>query len=93
MAETTRDVGHILSQCFNNIKLFLRVGVVDSSGTQIDTFGGGSQYEDGAAVAAGQKGTVAMGTDGSNLQFLKTTSDGTAEVKVTSGVTSSEQSR
>jgi hypothetical protein len=38
--------------------------------------GGGSQYEDATAVAAGQKGNIMMGTDGSNLQFVKVDSNG-----------------
>jgi hypothetical protein len=45
----------------------------------------GTEYEDADAVASGQKGTVAMGTDGSNLQFLSTDSAGRLQVDIISG--------
>ena len=44
------------------------------------SIGGGDQYTDATAVAGGQKGTVAMGTDGSNLQFLSVDSTGALKV-------------
>jgi hypothetical protein len=62
---------------------------VDSDGhLQVDVLsggGGGSQYEDGDAVAAGQEGNVMMGTDGSNLQFVATDSSGNVQVDVLTG--------
>ena len=49
------------------------------------SIGGGSQYADATTVAGGQLGTVAMGTDGSNLQFLSTDSSGVLGVNILSG--------
>jgi hypothetical protein len=60
----------------------LTVAITDANGDQIVSFGGGSQYEDGTAVAGGQDGTVAMGTDGTNLQFIKTDANGELQVDV-----------
>ena len=82
---STRDIGVIFSSVFNNVKNFLRVGIVDSSGTQIDSFGGGSQYAFNYSVVGGEKGTVAMGLDGSTLRPMKVGSTGNVQVDVVSG--------
>lgn len=57
------------------------VAIVDSSGNQISSFGGGTQYTDGAAEAA-PTGTVAMGTDGSNVFAVHTDTSGDLQVDV-----------
>lgn len=44
----------------------LNVSIVDGSGTQITSFGGGTQYADGATQVT-PTGTVALGKDGSNV--------------------------
>jgi hypothetical protein len=51
------------------------VAVVDGSGNQVTSFGGGTQYTDGAAVAT-PTGTVSLGFDGTNVQALSTTAAG-----------------
>lgn len=59
------------------------VAIVDSSGNQISSFGGGTQYANGSAQAT-PTGTVALGWDGTNVRALKTSSDGTQAVSVAS---------
>ena len=51
------------------------VAIVDASGVQITTFGGGTQYANGAAQAT-PTGTVALGWDGANVRALSTNSSG-----------------
>lgn len=62
------------------------VPLVDNDGhLQVDVLsggGGGTQYDDGDAVPTPLTGTVALGTDGTNLQAIKTDSDGNAQVDV-----------
>lgn len=58
-----------------------QVVLLDSSGTQVDSFGGGTQYSDGAAQAT-PTGTVALGHDGSNVRAVTTDSDGDLQVDV-----------
>lgn len=53
----------------------LHVAIVDGSGTQITSFGGGTQYTAGAAQAS-PVGTVALGYDGANVRALLTDSSG-----------------
>ena len=48
----------------------LTVGIVDGTGAQITSFGGGTQYADGAARGTAT-GTIAMGDDGTNIQAIK----------------------
>lgn len=60
------------------------VQIVDGSGDQIASFGGGTQYADGDANAT-PTGTVAMGTDGSNVFALTSDADGHLQVDVLSG--------
>jgi hypothetical protein len=52
---------------------------VDGSGNQVTSFGGGTQYADGAAVAT-PTGTVSLGFDGTNVQALSTTAAGLLNV-------------
>lgn len=59
------------------------VAIVDASGNQITSFGGGTQYSDGDANAD-PTGTVAMGTDGSNVFALHTDTAGDLQVDVLS---------
>ncbi|MEK9207069.1 MAG: hypothetical protein AAB922_01205 [Patescibacteria group bacterium] len=59
----------------------LAVAVVDGSGNQITSFGGGTQYSDGD-VNADPTGTVAMGTDGSNIYALHTDTSGDLQVDI-----------
>ena len=51
------------------------VAIVDGSGNQITSFGGGTQYANGA-VQATPTGTTALGFDGANVRALSTTSSG-----------------
>jgi hypothetical protein len=51
------------------------VAIVDGSGNQITSFGGGTQYVNGVANA-GPTGTLALGYDGANLRALLTNSSG-----------------
>lgn len=48
----------------------LNVAIVDGSGNHLTSFGGGTQYSNGAAQAT-PTGTVAMGHDGSNVKAFK----------------------
>lgn len=59
------------------------VQVLTSAGAFVDTFGGGQQYSDGDAEAD-PTGTVAMGTDGSNIFALHTDTAGDLQVDVLS---------
>lgn len=54
----------------------LAVAMVDGTGAQITSFGGGTQYVNGVANAS-PTGTLALGYDGANLRAIKTASDGT----------------
>lgn len=54
----------------------LTIAMVDGSGNQVTSFGGGTQYVNGVANA-GPTGTLALGYDGANLRAIKTASDGT----------------
>lgn len=47
----------------------LTVGIVDGTGAQITSFGGGTQYADGAARGT-STGTVVMGDDGTLIQAI-----------------------
>jgi hypothetical protein len=58
------------------------VAIVDNSGNQINSFGGGTQYADGAARGTAT-GTIALVDDGTNVQSAKGDSDGTAQVNQT----------
>lgn len=55
------------------------VAIVDSSGNQISSFGGGTQYGN-ADANADPTGTVALGYDGSNVRALATNSSGNLQV-------------
>jgi len=57
------------------------VAIVDGSGDQITSFGGGTQYTDGDADAT-PTGTVALGFDGSNVQALATDATGNLQVDI-----------
>lgn len=57
------------------------VAIVDGSGNQITSFGGGTQYADGDAVAT-PTGTAALGFDGTNVQALATDASGNLQVDV-----------
>lgn len=55
------------------------VAIVDASGNQITSFGGGTQYVNGVANG-GPTGTLSLGYDGANLRGLKT--DNTGQLNV-----------
>lgn len=57
----------------------LAVEIVDGSGNQITSFGGGTQYANGA-VQATPTGTVALGYDGANVRALSTTTGGVLKI-------------
>lgn len=57
------------------------VAIVDGSGNQVTSFGGGTQYADGTAQAT-PTGTVAMGTDGTNVFAISTDAAGIVNVTI-----------
>ena len=59
------------------------VQVVDGSGNQISSFGGGTQYADGTARGTAT-GTIAMGDDGTNIQSVHVDSSGDLQIDVLS---------
>jgi len=61
--------------------------IVDGSGNQITSFGGGTQYADGVARGTAT-GTVAMVDDGTNIQSLSGDSTGKLNVNNISGTVS-----
>lgn len=62
----------------------LVVAVVDGSGNQITSFGGGTQYANGA-VQATPTGTVALGWDSTNVRALSTDSSGRLNINAVTG--------
>lgn len=99
MANTTRDGNFVPGGSvgiFEQLDLVdanpLTVAIVDSAGDQISSFGGGTQYADGA-VRGTATGTLVMGDDGTNIQSIHTDSSGDLQVDVltmpTVGVTQS----
>ncbi len=60
----------------------LAMAIVDGSGNQIVSFGGGTQYADGAARGTAT-GTLAMVDDGTNIQSAKGDTDGTMHSNLT----------
>jgi hypothetical protein len=60
------------------------VAIVDGSGNQVTSFGGGTQYTDGSAVAT-PTGTVSLGFDGSNVQAISTTASGAVNISDAGG--------
>jgi hypothetical protein len=55
------------------------VAIVDGSGNQITSFGGGTQYATGTAVAT-PTGTAALGWEGTNVRILSTNASGQLNV-------------
>src|SRR5271154_5053727 len=55
------------------------VAIVDGTGTQITSFGGGTQYATGTAVAT-PTGTASLGWDGTDVRVLSTNSSGQLNV-------------
>lgn len=60
------------------------VAIVDGSGNQITSFGGGTQYANGSAQAT-PTGTVALGYDGANVRALLTSNTGQLAVTANAG--------
>jgi hypothetical protein len=58
--------------------------IVTSAGAFVDTFGGGTQYADGA-VRGTATGTIAMGDDGTNIQSIKTDTSGVLAIQDNGG--------
>lgn len=58
----------------------LVTAIVDADGTHITSFGGGTQYATGDAQAT-PTGTVALGTDGTNVLALRTDATGNLQVE------------
>jgi hypothetical protein len=71
------------------------MAIVDGSGNQITSFGGGTQYANGAAAAT-PTGTVSLGYDGTNVRALATNSSGNLQVSCSncsgSGASSADNS-
>ena len=65
------------------------VAILDGSGNQVTSFGGGTQYTDGA-VQATPTGTVAMGTDGTNVYAIATDNSGNIGVNIQNTVNVSD---
>lgn len=59
----------------------ITVAIVDGAGDQITSFGGGTQYADGAARGSAI-GTIAMGDDGTNIQSVHVDSSGDLQIDV-----------
>lgn len=59
----------------------ITVAIVDGAGDQITSFGGGTQYADGAARGSAI-GTIAMGDDGTNIQSIHVDSSGDLQIDV-----------
>jgi hypothetical protein len=57
------------------------VAIVDGSGAQITSFGGGTQYADGAARGTAT-GTMMIGDDGTNVQSVHVDTSGDLQVDV-----------
>jgi hypothetical protein len=62
----------------------IHVAIVDGAGSQITSFGGGTQYTNGSAQAT-PTGTVALGYDGANVRALSTDSSGKLNVNTITG--------
>jgi hypothetical protein len=65
------------------------VAILDGSGNQVTSFGGGTQYTDGSAQAT-PTGTVAMGTDGTNVYAIATDNSGNIGVNIQNTVNVSD---
>lgn len=59
----------------------LRTQIVDGSGNQITSFGGGTQYAEGATVVSAT-GTIAMGKSGTTVKALQTDTSGNLRVDI-----------
>src|SRR5271170_173876 len=57
------------------------VAIVDGTGTQITSFGGGTQYATGTAVAT-PTGTASLGWDGTDVRVLSTNSSGVLNTSI-----------
>lgn len=77
--QTTTDGDNVAQRGTNYGAAYVQV--VNSSGAFVDTFGGGTQYADGA-VRGTAIGTLAMGDDGTNIQSVKVDSDGNLQIDV-----------
>ena len=77
--QTTTDGDNVAQRGTNYGAAYVQV--VNSSGAFVDTFGGGTQYADGA-VRGTATGTLAMGDDGTNIQSIKVDSAGELQVDV-----------
>jgi len=58
----------------------MATAIVDASGNQITSFGGGSQFAMGSAQSSSALGTIALGYDGTNVRGLSTNSSGQLNV-------------
>lgn len=62
----------------------LTVAITDGAGTQITSFGGGTQYADGAARGTAT-GTLMIGDDGTNVQSVKVDTAGVLAIQDNGG--------
>jgi hypothetical protein len=76
-ALTTTDGDNVAQRGTNYGAAYTQI--VTSAGAFVDTFGGGTQYTDGA-VRGTATGTLMMGDDGVNIQSLKVDSSGELQV-------------
>lgn len=81
---TAQDVTSTASGANHQI---LDVAIYDAAGNQITTFGGGTQFADGAARGTAT-GTLAMGDDGTNIQSLSCDTTGKLNINNISGTIS-----
>ena len=61
----------------------LKVDIVDATGITVEV--DIDQYVDGFTIIGGEQGTVAMGSDGTNLQFINVDSAGTIAIQDNGG--------
>lgn len=80
-AITTTDGDNIAQRATNYGAAYVQV--VSSAGAFVDTFGGGTQYADGA-VRGTSTGTLMMGDDGTNIQSVKVDAAGELQIDVLS---------
>lgn len=81
--EIKDDVGGPLPAVITDPTTPSQQAVVDATGALKVTGGSiGEQYQDADVVQAGDKGTVAIGSDGTNYRFLKVDSNGQLQVDV-----------
>jgi len=90
--EIKDDVGSPLPTVITDPITPANQAFVDATGAlKVTGGGGGEEHTDGEIVQAGDKGSVMIGSDGTNYRFLSVDSNGNLQVDIVSGGTGSEQ--